>query len=509
MSASSASSSSTSTPSSPVSTSTPSWAVLLIHVNIALYAFYWWMCQPVMPYLSKELGADPVVFGYLQSFNQLVMLLGAPVIGKVIDKQGPKYGLLISHLMGGLGYFLLYCSTSVPLLFLSQLPGVFMAAMHSSQAYITLISSEQDRAKKLGRLSLSYGIGFMLGPIVGGGLSKMISYAQIAFIAAIGSILLNVVLLILLPSVHSQTTDQETTTAAHSSQEQQEMNNTTSSSNANKENKLPVSKYAEFTRLLHIPSIRSLLLLKFFLSLPLSTYRSSFSLIAQNEFSLDAQQLGFVLSFVGGATIIVNSFVIGELIKRFPENKIINGSILACIISFAALSIISSVPHHSDTETAALTLHPQTSFWMILLFMSPMTLGGATGATLLTSLLTRQASLSDAGSILGLDMAIGTASRVIAPTLGGYVMQMGSHYVSVLCLILCVGGWILSVTSNSWHGSQATASASTEKATSANVEMTTSNTTKLQQRNRNTTNTTQSSNDVHLTHDEKLKTKYA
>lgn len=118
---------------------------------------------PVFPYLSKQLGADPVVFGYLSSFNQFVMLVGAPIIGKLIDSRGAKLALLISHGVASLHYFLLFSADSIPLLFLSQIPTVFMAAFHSSQAYITFLSSTADRAKSLGRLSLSYGIGFVIG----------------------------------------------------------------------------------------------------------------------------------------------------------------------------------------------------------------------------------------------------------------------------------------------------------------------------------------------------------
>jgi MFS family permease len=54
-------------------------------------AFFYWLSQPAFPYLSKELGADTVVFGYLQSFNSLVMMIGSPLIGKVMDRYGAKY----------------------------------------------------------------------------------------------------------------------------------------------------------------------------------------------------------------------------------------------------------------------------------------------------------------------------------------------------------------------------------------------------------------------------------
>lgn len=63
-----------------------------------------------------------MIFGWFQSFAQLVQLVGAPLIGRLIDVRGPKLALIISHSCGAASYGLLYASTNVNTLFISQLP---------------------------------------------------------------------------------------------------------------------------------------------------------------------------------------------------------------------------------------------------------------------------------------------------------------------------------------------------------------------------------------------------
>ena len=139
----------------------------LIHFNLICYSLFWWSVQPVFPYLSSQLGASPLQIGYLSSASSLFQLFGSPFMGRLMDARGPKVALLLSHTFAALSYLLLSLSTSIPLLYLSQLPTFFLASMHASQAYLTQVTSKERRAEALGSLSLSYGVGMVLGPTIG------------------------------------------------------------------------------------------------------------------------------------------------------------------------------------------------------------------------------------------------------------------------------------------------------------------------------------------------------
>lgn len=227
-----------------------------------------WLNQPVLPFLSKELGADNVIFGYFQSFNQLAQMVGAPLIGRLIDVRGAKTALLVSHAAACVSYLLLWRADSIFLLFASQVPSVLMAAMHSSQAYITLVSRWEDRAAQLGRVALSYGVGFLFGPMVGGTLSKYIGYHAIALIGCVGSACVCVAMAVLLPAVAP---------VARVPQEESEDPEPSATSTFTS-----TKGWLTAAHLLASPSIRAMVLIKFFLATALAIYRTSFTLYAKD-----------------------------------------------------------------------------------------------------------------------------------------------------------------------------------------------------------------------------------
>ncbi|GFR98816.1 solute carrier family 22 member 18-like [Elysia marginata] len=108
--------------------------VMVTHINIFLYSCGFWVQQAVFPYLTKQLGADPVTFGYLQTTFAVVQLAGGPLFGRFGDLFGSRQAMMLAFASASLSYFLLFISSSIPLLFVSRLPSVFMHAMQGEQS---------------------------------------------------------------------------------------------------------------------------------------------------------------------------------------------------------------------------------------------------------------------------------------------------------------------------------------------------------------------------------------
>ena len=83
-------------------------------------------------YLSKKLGADPVVFGYLQTTFAVVQLCGGPIFGRFGDIFGSRAALVLAFAAAAMSYSILGLASTVSMLFLSRLPSVFMHAMQGS-----------------------------------------------------------------------------------------------------------------------------------------------------------------------------------------------------------------------------------------------------------------------------------------------------------------------------------------------------------------------------------------
>ena len=398
--------------------------IALVHFQLVLYSLLWWTVQPVFPYLSSSLGASATQLGYISAASQCVQLLGSPVMGRLMDKHGPRVALLISHAMGGLSYLLLSFATSLPLLYLSQLPTFFLAAMHASQAYCTLVSTAEERAGALGALSLSYGVGMVVGPTLGGVLNRWLSYQQMALVSAVGSIVVCAILIAFLPPLTASTASTASSASAASSS-----SSPSSSTAAVKASDESSSLLSALSTLVRDRGLRSLLVTKVLGMFAISLYRQAFTVLAKDTYSLSSQHFGYLLSAVAVLSILANTAIIRLLAQRFDQRTIIRHGLLVLALSFLSLSLFTS------------------SLTALLAFTVPITLVGALLSTQLTASLTSASSTSQAGAVLGLDQSVGQASRVAAPVVAGWLLDAsekggGQMGVGLLCSVVVGLGWL-------------------------------------------------------------------
>ena len=166
---------------------------------------------PLLPYYADRFGATPFVVGLLAASYAAAQLIGAPVLGRLSDRHGRRPVLLVSIagtllaflllglaeplgtwlaglLPASLGGEELVTATNfiiVGILFFSRiLDGVTGGNISVAQAYITDVTDEENRARGLGLIGAAFGLGFILGPAVGGALSAGGRYAVPAFFAA-------------------------------------------------------------------------------------------------------------------------------------------------------------------------------------------------------------------------------------------------------------------------------------------------------------------------------------
>merc|ERR1712012_1058217 len=160
--------------------------MMVTHVNIVLYSACYWIQSGTLPYLTKHLGADPIIFGHLQTVFSILQLLGGPVYGRIGDIYGEKTALIIAFSSSILTYLMTFLSHSLPVLFLSRLPSVFLHVMQGSQMIMTGVSSSRNRTSALARLGFSYAIGMVVGPTLGGQVTKHWGEHAAALVRVVG-----------------------------------------------------------------------------------------------------------------------------------------------------------------------------------------------------------------------------------------------------------------------------------------------------------------------------------
>jgi len=155
--------------------------------------------QPVQAYIVRQYNSDALTVSLLTVIYAAAQFACAPILGRLSDRYGRRPVLLISVLGSAFGYYLFGVGGALWVLFLSRLiDGLSGGNISTASAYIADITAPQDRAKRFALIGVAFGLGFILGPALGGALSQ-ISLAAPAYAAGTLSLLSAIVGFFVLP----------------------------------------------------------------------------------------------------------------------------------------------------------------------------------------------------------------------------------------------------------------------------------------------------------------------
>ena len=368
---------------------------IILVVFIDLLGFS--LILPLLPYYAETFKANQTVTGILIASYALMQLIGAPILGRLSDRFGRRPILLISVFGTFLGFLLLGFANALWMLFASRiLDGLTGGNLSVAQAYISDVTDEKSRSKGLGMIGAAFGLGFIIGPVTGGLLSQW-GYAVPAFAAATISFINLILIYTWLP---------ESLTEEKRSQMTE---------------KKPAVTLQALLVAFQRPFTGSILITRFFFGLAFAIFQTIFSLYALAKFNLTARDTGFVLTYVGVLSVIVQGFLVGRLTSRYREDVLITASVVLMGISLLGWAFAPSV------------------FWLYVI-MTPTALSGGLLNTLLSSTLTKAVAPQEIGGILGLSAAVESTTRIIAPLLGGVLLQqIGTWAPGIFGAVIMVG----------------------------------------------------------------------
>jgi MFS transporter, DHA1 family, tetracycline resistance protein len=143
--------------------------LLLIFFTVLIDLIGFGLIIPIMPTYARELRADDTMVGLLIASYSVMQFIFMPIWGRLSDKVGRRPMLLLSLAASFAGYLIWGFANSLALLFVSRLvAGAGNANIAVAQAYVTDVTTPENRSKGMGLVFAAFGLGFVLGPALGG-----------------------------------------------------------------------------------------------------------------------------------------------------------------------------------------------------------------------------------------------------------------------------------------------------------------------------------------------------
>ncbi len=380
---------------------------------------------PLLPYYAEQYGATDIVVGLLTASYAAAQFLGAPLLGRLSDQHGRRPILLVSiagtiigfillavaeplgnALGGALGGALVFSNTLVlTILFISRiLDGLTGGNISVAQAYIADISIPENRNKALGVIGAAFGLGFIIGPAIGGLLSVRFGYAAPAWLAA-GLATLNwLAVFFWLPESVTPERRAEMTRRPR-----------------------PKFNIAALVEAMRRPRVGPLFHIRFFFGLAFAMFQTIFALYAAGDpLNLPILETSLVLAYVGLLSVLVQGLAIGRLSKRFSDRQLTLWSAGAMAAGFVLWGLTPNL-------------------WTLLIVLIPISVGGGILNTVINSSLSKSVYPEEIGGTLGISASIESLTRVIAPVAGGALLQVARPWGPALltALLMAYVAWFV------------------------------------------------------------------
>jgi MFS transporter, DHA1 family, tetracycline resistance protein len=345
---------------------------------------------PVAPFLVSRYIADPdqaaIVLGLLTSIFAICQFLSAPALGALSDKYGRRPILLLCILGTAVGYLLLGFGGALWVLFLGRiLDGITGANMSVSFAFIADVTPPGERAKFFGMMGAIFGIGFIVGPAIGGVFARF--GVEVPFYAAAVLAFVNVIYgFFFMPESLPKEKRSQLKAA--------EMN-----------------PFSALANIFSVPQLRWLLTAMFLISLPFAALSVNISLLAKDNLGWDSAGIGAIFALVGVTDIFVQGLLLQLLLRKFGESKVAIGGLILEIVGYIFMASVVLVPSP------------------ILIFAGtiPLAMGDGLLGPSLNGLLSRAAGADAQGQVQGGNQSVHALANMVGPVLGGLLYVNIGH----------------------------------------------------------------------------------
>ncbi len=337
---------------------------------------------PLLPFYAERLGGTPLMVGALVSTFALAQLISAPLWGRLSDRYGRRPMILAGLLFSAASYVLFESASTIGLLFMSRfVQGAAGGTVGVVQAYVSDSVPSVDRAKALGWLTAATSAGVMMGPAIGS-LAASYDFIGPGYLAASLCVLNFLFGLWWLPE---------------SDRGKEARQQASKPKGATREAMLEVLRHPR-------GSVGSMVWIYALGMMAFMAMNGVLALFLERRFGITEETIGWFFVYVGAASLVMRSLVLGPAVRRFGEIRILRAGSLFMAVGLATVPFARNILEFS---LAVICIPVGTA----LLF--PAT----------TSQVSMRADPSQTGLILGVQQSYGGIARMVGPLWAGALFQ--------------------------------------------------------------------------------------
>lgn len=352
-------------------------ATSFILITVLIDSIGFGVIIPVVPRLISELAHVDIsgaasYGGWLGAAYAVMQFLFSPVMGGLSDQYGRRPILLASLFGFGLDYLLLVFAPTIAWLFVGRLiAGVMGASFTTAAAYMADISTPEKRGQNFGMIGAAFGLGFIIGPLIGGFVSDL--GTRVPFMVAGGLTILNWLYgYFVLPE-------------------------SLSLENRRKFDWKRANPVGALINLRRFPMIIGLVTALFLVYVSSFSTQGTWTYYTQEKFKWSEREVGFSLTFIGLMIAFVQGFLTRILIPKLGARK--------AIYTGFGFSILGSLLYCFANES-----------WMVYAIMVPFALGGLAGPAM-QGIISGQVPANEQGELQGSLTSLNSVATIIGPLL--------------------------------------------------------------------------------------------
>ncbi|HEY6208572.1 MAG TPA: MFS transporter [Gemmatimonadales bacterium] len=369
-------------------------AVIFVTVLIDLIGFG--IVLPILPMYAQRLGAQGIGYGALVFVFSAMQFLSTALLGRLSDRLGRRPILLTTMVINALGYTLFAFAPSYAALFVARVISGFASGnISAAQAYVADITPPAERARGMGLIGAAFGIGFVLGPLIGGLAGHYLGPRAPGLIAAALSVI---------NFFSASAILRESLAAEHRATR-------------------PLFDFGHMADALARHELRPLMLVWFFAPFAFAGYTVALPLHVSKAFGWGAKELGWLFVVIGAVAAVVQGFLFGRLERRTGARALLILGLFGMGLSIAA------VPYAGTSL-------------LVYAWTVPLAFANSIFAPAASGLVSVYAGVSEQGTILGAAQAFAALGRSFGPLAAGWAYDdLGGQGAFLLAgAVMVVGG---------------------------------------------------------------------